>query len=204
MGTHVVRVTPDLALVSVAVTRLADQPAEAFSATREGARGVREALDGLDGVDLEVRSSRITLETRYRRGSNKSEVIGHQGIVEISVTFADLDQIETVLVAMVDNGADRVRSVRFKSTRLRELRATARREAIGVARSKAEVFAEAAGVKLGKVLHIEDVDPGTTVRRNYGHLSDTDLSDPADASGGPYDPGTIPVTGSVVVSYAIL
>jgi hypothetical protein len=41
----------------------------------------------------------------------------------------------------------------------RELRAEARRKAVAAARAKADLYAEAAGVRVGAVLHIEDVDP---------------------------------------------
>src|SRR5229473_3394794 len=63
----------------------------------------------------------------------------------------------------VEAGANEVTSVKYLTTQLAELRAQARREAVAAARRKAEVYSEAAGVALGHVLHIEDVNPDSMV-----------------------------------------
>ena len=154
--------------------------------------------------DRDVRSSQINLETKYRQAGGKREFVGHSASVEVSVTVAQLDQLEPLLVGMVEGGAHQVRRVTFKTSELREHRATARAAAVRAARAKAEMYCEAAGVKLGNVLHIEDVDPTRVGRREYGHVVDQDFAERADNDPGAYHPGAISVSGAVVMSFAIL
>ena len=203
-GSHVLRVKPDLAVVSLAINRLAAEPAEAFDGTREAAANVRAALQKLKVPDEVVRSSQVTLSTQYRRSGSQSEFVGHRATVRVTISLTDLSLLESVLVGSVGAGADQVSSVQFKSLKLRELRASARREAVAAARQKAELYADAAGVKLGKALHIEDADPKMVGRRDYGHVIDEAPTESDESAVGVYDPGTIPVTGAVLISYAIL
>ena len=164
---------------------------------------MREFLRGEGIDDRDARASEVKLQTEYRRVGKTDEFVGHVARVEINVTVDRLDRVEPLLVGMVERGADRVRRVAFVTTSLREHRATARKQAVAAARAKAELYCEAAGVKVGKVLHIEDVDP-TRGRRGYGHVVDTDAAEAADDGGGVYDPGAITVTGTVLMSFALL
>lgn len=209
-GSHVLRVTPDRAAITVVINRLAAEPADAFGEAREATARVRGFLRAQAIPDREVRSSRITLETRYRRVGGVQEFVGHRASVEVSVALDELDKLEVLLVGLVENGADQVQQVRFHTSRLRELRATARVAALKAARQKAELYCEAAGVALGKVMHIEDADPTRVGRRGYGHMVDRDVldtaetADAADNPSGAYDPGAVSVNGAVVASFAIL
>ena len=104
----------------------------------------------------------------------------------------------------VEAGANEVTSVRYLTTHLAELRAQARREAVAAARRKAEVYCEAAGVALGHVLHIEDVNPDSMVYRG-GHVeaagSDTDHDE---AASGALQSGSLVVSAAVMVTWSIL
>lgn len=199
-GSHVLRVKPDLAVVSLSINRLAVEPTEAFDEARKSVATVRSALKILTVPDEVVRASQVTLSTQNKR--NTSEFLGHRATTRITVSLTDLTLLESVLVGAVAAGADHV-SVQFKSLKLREQRGDARREAVKAARVKAELYADAAGIKLGKVLHIEDADPKMVGRRDYGPMLDGP-SESDESVGGVYDPGTIPITGAVLISYAIL
>ena len=114
----------------------------------------------------------------------------------------EFDSIRDLLRTAVEP-ATRKRTVPGASVLLRELRATARAGALKAARAKAELYCETAGVKLGKVLHIEDINP-TQARRGHGHMVDQDFAESADNDPGAYHPGAISVSGAVVVSFTIL
>jgi uncharacterized protein YggE len=80
----------------------------------------------------------------------------------------------------------------------RELRAEARRQAVKAARAKVDLYAEAAGVRIGGLVHIEDVDPeqpGTSRYRSHAEAAATTAQDLA--------PGHIVVSAAVVLGYAI-
>lgn len=72
---------------------------------------------------------------------------------------------------------------------------------MAAAREKAENYCLAAGVRSGRVLHIEDVNPDAVRGRGEGH-SRAALGDTA-GDGSAFDPGSIAVTAAVVVAYGI-
>jgi uncharacterized protein YggE len=108
-----------------------------------------------------------------------------------------------MLVGIVDAGADVIERVDLRTSRLAELRAEARTRALQAARRKAEGYASAAGIDLGRVVHIEDVNPAQLAGRR-GHGADLDLSNDDTATDTEsYDPGAIEVTAAVMVGFQI-
>jgi uncharacterized protein YggE len=103
-----------------------------------------------------------------------------------------------MLVDLVEAGANEIDSVDFDVTSKGEMRAEARRQAVQAARRKAELYAEAAGVRLGAVVHIDDVDPETVGHERYrshaagGAAADQDLA-----------PGHVVVSAAVILGFSI-
>ena len=203
-GSHVLRVDPDFAVASVAITRTAVEPAEAFEQAGEASVAIRAFLRTEGVPDKDVQSSRVSLKTQFKHAGGEAQFIGHRATVSFQVVIDDLDRVETLLTGMVEGGADTVNGVTFQTRRLRELRAKARAAAVEAAHAKATNYATAASASLGKVLHIEDVNPDEVTRRGYGHAVDLDLSADQDAGPKAHDPGAIRVAGAVTVTYALL
>jgi uncharacterized protein YggE len=80
-----------------------------------------------------------------------------------------------------------------------ELRAAARREAVAAARRRADLHAEAAGVRLGAVLLVEDVDPEANGRERYRGHATTDGASEQDLA-----PGQVVVSAMVTLGFGIL
>ena len=79
-----------------------------------------------------------------------------------------------------------------------DLRAEARRQAVAAARDKAALYAEAAGVRLGPVVHIDDVDPESAgAERDRGHGMG------GEASAEDLAPGHVVVSAAVIVGFSI-
>ncbi len=200
-GSTLMRVDPDYASLRFAVTRLAAKPKEAFDEARAGAERVREAIRKLGVGDRDVRASGLSLAEEYAGYNQDRHMVGFRATIDFHVIVRDFAVTEPLLVAVVDAGADRVSSVHTKTTRLRELRKDARALAVAAARAKAEQYAAAAGVKLGAVVHIEDVNPDEMSRRS--HLPDVDMA-AEQAEAEAHNPGAISVAGAVMVTFAIV
>ncbi|MEV0720484.1 SIMPL domain-containing protein, partial [Asanoa sp. NPDC050611] len=106
-------------------------------------------------------------------------------------------EVEGLGVDLGAGGAYAVDGVDFDVVAKRELRAEARRKAVAAARGKAELYAEAAGVRLGAVLHIEDVDPDRVGPERYRSHS----SAQADASDQDLAPGHVVVSAAVTLGF---
>ena len=123
--------------------------------------------------------------------------------IEFNVVLREMDQVEVVLSGLITAGANVLSSAAFQTTRLKALRADARRRAVVVAREKAELYCAAAGVAVGPVLAIEDVNPESLSGRSEGHTyREAALVDDAGEPGA-IDPRAIAVGAAVNVVYGI-
>jgi uncharacterized protein len=199
-GSATVRVEPDVAVLSFSVSEVRPTPKEAFEAIRESAQKLQAFL-----TQANIRnsgSSRISLDVRYEYKDSKHEFMGYETQIGYRILLYDLDQVENILIGIMDAGVNRVGAVDFQTTRLKQIRAEARQQAIAAAREKAEIYCAAAGVQLGDVIHIEDVNPkgfehlGTAAR---GQASQDIVED--ENAFKAFNPDSIIVAGAVRVAY---
>ena len=200
-GSAVLRVAPDTASIEVAVSRIDEKPDAAFTKSREGAQAVNAYLHKAGVKDFG--SSRITLSQAYQWINGENRFVGYQARIAFTVVIRDLDKVDGLLSGLIAAGANELASVTFETPRLKDLRADARRRAVVAAREKAELYCKAAGVGLGDVLAIEDVNPEVLSGRNEGHS----YREPAavDDAGEPeaIDPGAISVGAAVNIVFAL-
>jgi hypothetical protein len=143
-GSAVVRVAPDLATILVGVTRVEPQPEPAFAAARTAAQSVGAYLQRRNMQDFG--SSRITLSQEFRYTSGEQRFVGYAARIGFSVVLRNTDQVEETVTGLIGAGANELTSVTFQTSRLREVRADARRRAVAAAREKAELYCAAAFV----------------------------------------------------------
>jgi uncharacterized protein YggE len=125
--------------------------------------------------------------------------LGYECQASFALLSGNLDDVQPLLVDIVAAGANEIEAVEFDVTAKPDLRAQARRQAVAAARNKAELYAEAAGVRLGAVIHIDDVDPeGGTIRAFRGHSAAAGDTLPEDLA-----PGHVVITAAVILGFSI-
>ncbi|MDT0309565.1 SIMPL domain-containing protein [Streptomyces sp. DSM 44917] len=198
-GSAGVSAAPDLAHVRLAVSQTRQKPAESLSVTRGAVNRVREVVRGHGVRDADVASSRLNLRSAWSYGGGQRKFLGYECSASFAVTVRQLDALEPLLVALVEAGAHEVRGVEFDVSTKPELRARARVRAVGAAREKAALYAEAAGVRLGPVIHITDVD---AERLPAPSRAGSSASPPA---GDPdLAPGAIRVQAAVLLGFSLI
>jgi uncharacterized protein YggE len=202
-GSYLVRVDPDFAILDFSVNATEATARLAFARAREAAAAVRGYLGTANIPDADVRTSQMSLEQAYEYQGGQNRAIGFAARIGFQVMMEVLDRVELFLAGVVEAGANRVDRVAFRTSRMREIRADARRQAFGQAKAKAELFAAAAGVKLGHVLHVEDVNPEDGGRRHSSYVPDLDLSE-EESVRAPANPGSIVVNAAVMACFSIL
>lgn len=198
-GSAVMRIAPDFATISCTISCVHDNPQDAFSEARERAKSVTLALKNLPVQ--EYGTSRISLLKKQNYVNGQSQFAGYLASLNVQVSIDDLEKIEEVICALVASGANEIDGVSFQTKKLKEIRAEARRMAVSAAREKALNYCNAAGVKLGEILHIEDVNPDNMDGRREGHVRPHNFSEVAEAEGA-FDPSAIQVNAAVIVVYA--
>ena len=197
-GAASVDAAPDLARLRVAIKQTRLEPGEAFEVTRGGVNRIREVLRGHAVPDTAVSTSRLNLKSSWSFG-NERTFLGYECTASFVIELRELDLLESVLVDVVQAGANQVDGVEFDVSAKKKLRAQARTAAVAAAREKAALYAEAAGVGLGVVIHIKDVDSDQlqNVYRSHGGGS---------GAGGEGDltPGKISVAAGVVLGFSLV
>jgi uncharacterized protein YggE len=197
-GAASVKAVPDLVRIRFKIVRVEQTPAAAFDAVRTAVRAVRGALREHGVADEAIEGSRLDLKTATEYVNGTYNFVGYRCQAAFAVESGALDDVEPLLVDVVSAGANEIESVDFDVIAKRELRAEARRKAVAAARAKAELYAEAAGVRLGAFLHVEDVDPeqpGVSRYRSHAEAAATTAQDLA--------PGHVVVSAAVIVGYAV-
>jgi uncharacterized protein YggE len=197
-STASVQAPPDLARLRFQVSRLQPTPAQAFAVTSEAVGEVRRAIREHGVPDGGVQRSQLSLASAWSYGSER-KFIGYQCQASFVVESRELDDVQQLLVGVVAAGANEIQGVTFDVIDKPALRAEARREAVAAARRKAQLYAEAAGVRLGVVLHIDDVDPDKLGEGAYRSHS----SARSEASAEDLAPGHVVVSAAVILGFAI-
>jgi uncharacterized protein len=197
-GAASVKAMPDVVRIRFQVVRLAQTPSDSFGAASDAVRAVRQALREHGVPDAAVERSRLDLKSVWDYG-NKRQFLGYQCEASFALESSDLDGVQQLLIDLVAAGANEIEAVEFDVRAKPALRAQARRDAVATARRKAELYAEAAGVRVGAVMHIDDVDSDNPAHRIYrAHTADA-----GEASAQDLAPGHVVVSAAVILGLAI-
>jgi uncharacterized protein YggE len=197
-GAASVKATPDLVRIRFKVVRLEQTPSDSFAAANDAVRAVRQALREHQVADAAVERSRLDLKSVWDFAKQR-RFLGYQCQASFAVESGDLDNVQQILVDLVAAGANEIEAVEFDVRAKRDLRADARRQAVAAARRKADLYAEAAGVRVGAVLHIDDADADNPAHQPYrSHSSYAGAASAEDLA-----PGHVVVSASVILGFAI-
>lgn len=159
-GDGTVAVAPDMATVSLGVTTEADTAKAAMTANNEALTAVIERLKSAGVEARDIQTSGLSLGPRFdysvTSSSGSQTINGYIASNMLTVRVQAIDTVGAVLDAVITDGANTLNGVTFG---LKDSTATtdeARKAAITDARRKAELYAAAAGAKLGRVLSISD------------------------------------------------
>ncbi|MCD9874070.1 SIMPL domain-containing protein [Streptomyces guryensis] len=197
-GAGSVRVEPQLVRVKLSVDVLEPLPDKAFQEAGAAVARLREVLRGHGIPDASVSGSRLKLSSEYSGYSADRTFLGYRCQASYVIETEALDDLQQLIVDAVDAGAHQIDDVDFDVHDKPALRDEARRKAVAAARRKAEVYTEAAGVPLGTVLHIQDVDSESYELRQYrGHGGG------GGSSAGDLAPGMVEVSAGVVLGFSL-
>lgn len=201
-GSSISRVPPDIASIRAVVSVLEDKPAKAFSESKGKARAVHEFLRKQKVA--EFGTSRVALTRTVKFVDGRQQFAGYQARITFSVVLKELDRVDELAEGLVSVGANELESIAFETTKVKEVRAQARRMAMAAALEKAQNYCSAGAVELGRILHIEDVNPMLLAaeRPRGGHAAQINI-DEYDGDIRAFDPSLIDVSAAVFVSYEL-
>jgi uncharacterized protein YggE len=196
------RVTPDRATIFIGVETRAQTAAQASA---ENARKQRAVIDtlralGIGNEQISTVNYNVYPEQSFQpdKGDKAPKVVGYNVTNTVRVEVRKIDQLGTLLDAVLAKGANAINSLEFHASNQDEARRAALAEAVARARGDAEALARGAGGRLGALLEVSSAPevqpprpyPMAAVRMEAAKLSST-----------PINPGEQTITVSVTARW---
>ena len=157
-GEASVTTEPDLAQIRTGVTSQAKTAREASEANAKAAQGVVAALRAAGIDDKDIQTTRLTLQPTYDNstGPTSGKINGFLASNQVTIKVRDIAKLADIIDRAVSAGATDIGGIDFIVSAPSKALDRARDEAVADARRKAEIYAKAAGVTLGRVLTLSE------------------------------------------------
>ncbi len=199
-GEGVIKLAPDRVWVSIAAESRARSPKEAQRANADSMKAVLDKLKTLGLPADAIRTSGYDLQPEFDYANGKQTLRDYlaRNIVEVRVD--DINRAGEVLDAAVGSGATAVSGVRFDLKDRSAAERDALRKAVADARGRADAAAAGAGMKVDRVVHIEEQRVMVPEPRP---VMMTRQSMVAEAGAPPMSPGELEVRATVTMTSSL-
>ena len=150
---------PDMAVIQTGVVTTGPTASRALSANNEAMDNILDVLKTYKVASKDVQTSSFNVNPEFKRderGRRQPGIVGYRVANQVRVKVRKLADLGKVLDALVRAGSNQVSGVSFGVDDPTDVLKEARKHAIADARSRAELYAQAAGVRLGDVLTISE------------------------------------------------
>lgn len=194
-GDASISVEPDLAQVRAGVTSQNKTAKDASETNNKTAAALLAALRAAGIDDKDIQTTRLTLQPTYEPypSSGRGRISGFQATNDVTVKVRDIGKLADIVDRVVAAGATNITGIEFIVSAPSPALDRARGEAIADARRKADIYAKAAGITLGRVIALSE-----------GHAAQEPVLMQSRASSAPpIMPGEKTLRLTVTVSYEI-
>jgi uncharacterized protein len=153
------RMAPDMATVSMGVMTSAATAREAVDGNNAAMRAVLDTLKEAKVEPKDIQTSNFMVNPRYdynNQNNQPPKIIGYDASNSVAVTVRNLADIGSVLDKVVSAGSNQINGITFDVSKPDEAVDQARKLAVEDARHRADTYAAAAGVKLGRIMTISE------------------------------------------------
>jgi len=168
------RRTPDIALFNAGVVSQAVTASEALADNSRRMDRVIAALKRAGIAERDIQTSAISLQPRYSDPDRDAQtlarttgrpyvppteapkIIGYEARNTVQVRVRKLGTMGKIIDTLISEGANQVDGPSFTLDEPREALDEARREAVAVGRQRAELYAQATGMRVAKLLSVSE------------------------------------------------
>lgn len=154
-GVGSVKVDADRAGINLGVREVAQEVVSAQSQVNERIAAIVDALKAMGVADDAITTNGLGIYPNYNYDEGET-ISGYTAYNNIYVTVTDVNNTGAYIDAAFAAGANSLDYVEFSASDTEKAAAQALTLAVESARDKAQVIADAAGVKLGGILEIRD------------------------------------------------
>jgi hypothetical protein len=203
-GDSKVTARPDRVQIDLGVTTRAAHSQEAATENARQVDAVLAALKKAAGPAAVLKTISYALNPNYQYHTSGGEptITGYTASNVVQVQLDDLARIGSVIDSATQAGANHVQGIQFTLRDQDAVRATALREAALRARAEAEVLAGALGLKLVRVLSVEEMSPQVMPVR-YMAAPRAGLSSASADVATPVEAGTLEISADVTLTVEV-
>jgi uncharacterized protein YggE len=200
-GDAKVTARPDRVQIDIGVTTRAAQSQEAASQNARQVDAVLAAVrKATPAAVLKTISYSLNPTYQYHSKGEEPTIAGYSAVNVVQVTLDDLAKIGTVIDSATLAGANHVQGIQFTLRDQDAVRAEALRQAATRARAAADMLAAALGLKVVRVLSVEENSPRMVPVRAYMGAPRAVMSA---ATETPVEAGTLDVTADVMLTVEV-
>ncbi|HWU48892.1 MAG TPA: SIMPL domain-containing protein [Asticcacaulis sp.] len=148
---------PDMATISFAVVTQAATASEAMKANATQMNAVMASLKkaGIDKSDIQTSSLNLNPQYDYQNGQ-APKLTGYQAQNQINVRVNDTTRTGPVVDAVIAAGVNQISNIDFGLRDDSAVRDQARKDAVAMLMQRAKLYADAAGMKVGRLMSLEE------------------------------------------------
>lgn len=152
---------PDMATIHTGVVTQAPSAAEALAANNERMRALFDKLKELGIAEKDTQTSNLNVQPVYSQSQDPKHretprIVAYQVSNQVRVKVRKLDGLGQALDELVTSGSNQLNGISFELADPSEALDKARTEAVKDAKKRAELYAQAAGVRVGEIQEISE------------------------------------------------
>ena len=198
-GTGEVRVSADTAVISLGVSARDKDVLSAQQKVNAAIAAIRRALMDQGVKEENINTELINIYAVYDYRNDEEQLTAYSASSTLAIRVTDMDSVGPLIDASFAAGANTLNGITFSASDTEEARAAAMKEAVADARAKAEILAEASGLKISGIETISEGgvysfsnDVGNTRAKGF------DVMEEAAA-----DAGTVVQSAKLIVSASV-
>jgi uncharacterized protein YggE len=202
-GTGEVTAIPDTAELNLGVEKDANTVVAAQEQVNAIINNLTKDLKAL-GIDSKaIKTTSYSVNPNYDYNGSSQRITGYNVNANISVKVKPIDKANQAIDIATRDGATNVGSIQFvvDDAKQKELEDQARKEAIDAAKTKAASISKAAGIRLGKIVDVQEDGTNNYPRPVYTTMMAKDAAGTAPSEPTQLNPGENKITSNVSISY---
>ena len=198
-GTGETQVSADTAVVTLGVSARDKDVLKAQQKVNEVIAAIREKLTGSGIPEENINTDYMNIYAIYDYEGDVEQVQAYSASSTLAVKVTDMELVGKVIDEAFAAGANTLNGISFSASDTKEAREQSLRDAVADARAKAEVLAEAAGMK---ITGIEEISEGSVYSFDnmVGNFSAKSMDRGAEEAAG-Y--GTVVQAAKIIVSATV-
>jgi uncharacterized protein YggE len=200
-GQGEVKVKPDMATVTTGVSSDAPTARAALEKNNATMTAVIKALRTAGIGEDEIQTSNFSVSPVYGSlqpgQSGTPKVVAYQVNNQVSARVLDLPRLGTTLDALVQAGSNQIGGISFDIKDPAAAIGEARRKAVADARSRAELYAQAANASVGSVIQISETSTSPVMPVSFR------MAEMSSAAAVPISSGQSTLAASITVTFEL-